>query len=140
MATGSGAFGLKAGFNQSGGGYYTVISTIAVANFQAYTPGTGSGGATTAGTIATYNYAADGAINTSSLLAVGNVLKDMGKTVVSSGRTFRKFQGVAAASLSTFGVTGAGPVSPAAGYVTGYLEVAREGTGVVAGNLLARAF
>lgn len=148
MAAASGAFGVKAGYNQSAGGYYTVVAAIAPANFLAFTPGTGSGGAATVGTFATLTWASEvGGGKTSSLLAVGNVLKDMGKTVVSSGRTFRKFQGVAASFVGAGGVTGvvgtAAGVNPT-GYLTGYLEVAREGTGGVSSapvfNSLARAF
>jgi len=135
MAAASGAYGVKAGFNQSGGGYYMVLSTLSKANFSTYTPGTGSGGATTAGTFATYNYA-DGATDTSSLVTgTGNLLKDMGKTVISSGRTFRKFQAVAAAKDGAFGVAGTGSA-----YVTGYLEVSREGTGEVPLNRIVRTF
>jgi hypothetical protein len=63
-------------------------------------------------------------------VAAGKLLKDMGKTVVSSGRTFRKFAAVGTGSLkyaSSFGVVGGTASSPNAGYASFYLEVGREG-------------
>jgi hypothetical protein len=64
-------------------------------------------------------------------VAAGKLLKDMGKTVVSSGRTFRKFAAVGTGSAkysSSFGVVGGAGASPNGGYATFYLEVGREGT------------
>lgn len=122
MATGSCAIPSKAGYNQSGGGYFIVISSIA-AVLQTYTPGTGSGGAATAGSFAAYT-STDG--NWSSIVGTGRIIKDMGKTVVSAGRTFRRFQGVLGTNNSSspsFGVTG----STGNTYLTGYLETGREG-------------
>jgi hypothetical protein len=140
MATYSGAFGNKAGFNQNAGGYFLVISTIAPANAQAITTASsGSGGAFAPAVLGAYNWAADGGFST--LLTAGNVLKDMGRTVITSaGRTYRKFQLVNSVQLSTFGVTGSAPVAPSAGYASFYLEVGREGSAVTTGNMLARAF
>jgi len=77
----------------------------------------------------------------SSLQAGAGLLKDMGRTVVSSLRTFRKVQlvttGVAGSNstLSTFGVGGAaGTAAGAVGqdYFTGYIELGFEGNGVPA--------
>ena len=63
--------------------------------------------------------------------AGAGLLKDMGKTIVSSTRTFRKIQLVVPASataVSTFGV--AGPQGNVAGdYLTGYIEMGFEGSG-----------
>jgi hypothetical protein len=71
------------------------------------------------------------------LASAGPILKDMGKTVVSSVRTFRKVQLVvpagsaSASSLSTFGVAGkAGTTSE--DYYTGYIELGFDGTGTPA--------
>jgi hypothetical protein len=64
-------------------------------------------------------------------VAAGKLLKDMGKTLVSSGRTFRKFQAVGTGAVkfaSTFGVNGAATVAPNPGYGSFYLEVGREGS------------
>jgi hypothetical protein len=62
------------------------------------------------------------------------LLKDMGKTIVSSTRTFRKIQLVAPpksdVNTSTFGV--AGDVNTSADYLTGYIEMGFEGSGAAA--------
>jgi hypothetical protein len=63
----------------------------------------------------------------------GGILRDMGKTVVSSLRTFRKVQLVTkndAATPSTFGV--AGPATAGQEYFTGYIELGFEGQGTPA--------
>ena len=70
-------------------------------------------------------------------LAVGGgaILRDMGKTVVSSLRTFRRVQLVIAGSnstLSTFGVRGQSGTNPSEDYFTGYIELGFEGNGVPA--------
>jgi len=71
------------------------------------------------------------------------ILKDLGKTVVSAGRTFRKIQLVANLpnnsqtrneSLSTNGVAGQDPyqltgAQPVQDFLTGYIEFGFEGTG-----------
>ena len=66
-------------------------------------------------------------------------LKDMGKTYVSSGRTFRKVQLIVpgtvngkatGAGVSTFGVAGQSEAdAPTADYLTGYIELGWEGIG-----------
>jgi hypothetical protein len=55
--------------------------------------------------------------------AGAGVLKDLGKTIVSSGRTFRKVQLVL--SANTFGVAGPSPSAGFGGedYLTGYIEL-----------------
>ena len=63
------------------------------------------------------------------------VLKDLGKTVISSGRTFRKIQLVVrqTAATSTFGVEGQGAgTTPNTDFVTGYIELGFEGQGTPA--------
>jgi len=69
----------------------------------------------------------------SSINAAGTgILKDIGKTVVSAGRTFRKIQLVVrqVGTTSTNGVEGnALATNPNADYLTGYIEFGFEGTG-----------
>jgi predicted patatin/cPLA2 family phospholipase len=62
------------------------------------------------------------------------VFKDMGKTVVSSLRTFRKVQLVVrnSSALSTFGVGGDSSAADSANYFTGYIELGFEGNGTPA--------
>jgi hypothetical protein len=128
MATGSGAFNTKGGYNQSGGGYYIVISDIVPAKLNVFTPGTGSGGATTSGSFAAAG-AADLPGGVSTLFLAGKIIKDMGKTLVSANRTFRKVQAVVAGTIgaASLGVAGAAASATAPGYVTFYLETGREG-------------
>jgi hypothetical protein len=132
MATGSGAFSAKAGYNQSGGGYYIVVTSLTAGQLLTYTAGSGSGGATTVGSF-TVGQPASLPGGTSTLFGAGRLVKDMGKTVVSAGRTFRKIQAVLPANAalgSTFGVTGgpAGTYSTGdAGYATYYVETGRDG-------------
>ena len=80
-----------------------------------------------------------GALSTAVNTAGSLLLKDMGKTVVSSLRTFRKVQVVLNNNLtaSTFGVgSGAGSGALGAGlgedYLTGYIELGFEGNGTPA--------
>jgi hypothetical protein len=54
------------------------------------------------------------------------ILRDMGKTVVSSSRTFRKVQYVISTN-STFGVGGRSGTTPFVDYLTGYVELGFEG-------------
>ena len=117
---------IKAGFQQNGGSYYVVISSIATSQFFTYSGSSGSGGSAAVGTFAAYT---DTGNNWSSCLTAGKLIKDVGRTVVSSGRTFRKFQAVvnAGTSGSTFGVAGKAPTSTDTGYLTGYLEIGIEG-------------
>lgn len=123
MATGSGAFGVKGGFNQSAGAYYLVISSVAE-QVLTYTPGTGSGGATTQGSFANMT-------GVGTAYDAGVLIKDMGRTVISSGRTFRKFQAVLntnAAYASSLGVGGVAASGANPGYLTAYLELGRDGS------------
>ena len=149
MSAGSGAFGTKAGFNQSAGGYLVgTTSAVILSSLQVYTPGSGSGGATQVGSFSSMVYTVNaggvngplqqhcGVISYAAPVAPatvglpdkdnGALLKDMGKTIVSTGRVFRKFQAVVptgAGFPSSFGVTGEAGSSTQAGYLTGYLEV-----------------
>jgi hypothetical protein len=133
MATGSGAFPAKAGFNQSGGAYlYVVTDAIATAPakyLSVFTPGSGSGGATTVGSFASVTVA-DVPGGVSTLFGVGRLVRDMGKTVVSAGRTFKKIQAVSPThngSSPTGGVTGAAATATNPGYATFYVETGYAG-------------
>lgn len=78
-----------------------------------------------------------GSVSTLSTLNVPGqaVLKDMGKTIVSSLRTFRKVQLVRntlqGPVQSTFGVAGSAGTN-GEDYLTGYIELGFEGNGVPA--------
>jgi hypothetical protein len=129
MAVNSSAHCAKAGYNQSGGGYFYVVADTAATLLNVYTPGSGSGGATTVGSfaLATPGSAAYPA-GVSTLFKTGNIVKDMGKTVVSSSRVFRKIQAVDssdATAKAAFGVTG----GPDNNYASYYVELGREGSG-----------
>lgn len=60
----------------------------------------------------------------------GALLKDMGKTLVSAGRTFRKVQLVHPSTPSTFGVQGDAGTTPNVDYLTGYIELGFEAQGL----------
>jgi hypothetical protein len=119
------------GFNQSGGGYYLVTTSIPAANILTYSGSSGSGGATTVGYFSTYTALGGGEAGASTFFLANRLIKDMGKTVVSAGRAFRKFQAVSSFALSTGGVVGA--ATPAPGYLTAYLEVAAPNQGGLGG-------
>ena len=123
MSAYSGAFGSQGGYNQSGGNYFLVLSTISQNNLLAYTGQSGSGGATAVGSFASYSTIAATGENYSSAFGASRLIKDMGKTVVSAGRAFRKFQAVNAASASTGGIAGQAGTTTQVGYLTAYLEV-----------------
>ena len=137
MSAGTNAFGANAGFNQSGGAYFMCIqaldNTVAVGSFinTLTAAPSGSGGAVVAPTLALVSMSSVIGLNTnaaSTLVGTGKLLKDMGKTVVSAGRTFRKFAPVVQGlGVSSFGVVGAAARGANAGYGSFYLEVGREG-------------
>jgi hypothetical protein len=76
------------------------------------------------------NTTANSNAESAALVAAGSLLKDMGKSVVSSGRVFRKFAPVV--SGASAGVVGSAAAAPNSGYGSFYLEVGREGTGAPA--------
>jgi hypothetical protein len=108
------------GYNQTGGAYYMILSGLASNAVYQYSGGSGSGGAYLPGAFTATGATFDA--TWSNVYEAGKLLKDMGKTVVSAGRTFRKFQPVVAPSSGT-GSTSFG----VAGY-EGYLELGREGS------------
>jgi hypothetical protein len=123
----------KAGFNQSGGNTYIILTQLDNTYINKVSVGsTGSGGATTAPSFA-LAAATDATIGIGAGdVAPGKLLKDMGESVVSSARVFRRFQSVGTGATkfnSTFGVNGAAGSALNAGYGTFYLEVGRDGQG-----------
>ena len=153
MSAGTNAFGAKAGFNQSGGAYFMTLAALeATPGTAVYTntlsaAGSNSGGAWVPPTLALANMSnilgsgATSHANASALVGSNKLLKDMGRTVVSAGRTFRKFAPVIPASAaSSFGVTGAAAVTPNSGYGSFYLEVGRDGVAPATPAPIARYF
>jgi hypothetical protein len=131
------ATGLKQ--NHTDVGYYINVGSL---NGVIYSLNTNSG----ALTLSTANWANTTPQNTaggvrgnalmSSILVPsgGAILKDMGRTVVSSLRTFRKVQLVVPNSnptLSTFGVRGQSGTT-GEDFLTGYIELGFEGNGTPA--------
>jgi hypothetical protein len=101
------------GFSQSNGYFVTTAATT----LQVYTPGSGSGGSFRVGSFA----AGTGVLVT----GANDVLRDMGKTVISSSRVFRKVQVVDDAANPIVAGTVPGGVGNSAGtaYRTGYIEI-----------------
>ena len=130
----TGAHPLKAGFNQSGGAYFMTLAeleatgaTVPAGYINALVSGgSNSGGAFANPTLSTVTMAnilgaGTATANVYALVKANALLKDMGKTVVSSGRVFRKFAPVSRNTSN--GVVGAAAVSPNTGYGSFYLEV-----------------
>jgi hypothetical protein len=127
----------RAAQQDRGQGYFVPVASL-VGQVYAYS-GTSAAGAS--GSFSTAQWAYYGAgLSLSSINAAGaGILKDMGRTVVSSSRTFRKVQVVlnkqnVNTNASTFGVGGqAGTTYPAGGdYLTGYIEMGFDGVGTPA--------
>jgi len=80
----------------------------------------------------------------SSISTAGSLLRDMGKSVVSSGAFFRKVQLVVpqgagtaghvrlAGTTSTFGVAGSGTAGTTPDFLTGYIKLGFDGQGTPA--------
>lgn len=115
-------------------GYYMPLSSLQGIVY-AFTPGSGAGGSWAQGSFSTATWATDfynGKANPylSSINGAGaGILKDMGKTVVSAGRTFRKVQLVVTNSPSTNGVAGQVNTTPVQDYLTGFIELGFDGQG-----------
>ncbi len=86
----------------------------------------------TGNTLSTAVWASNNATSTL-VSAAGKLLKDMGKTYISSSRVFRKIQAVdlqtGNGAGSTFGVNGLAGTSDGEDYFTGYIELGFEGGG-----------
>ena len=126
-------------------GYYMPLANLTNLIY-AFTPGTGAGGSFAQGSFSTASWATttyNGKPNPylSSINAVAaGLLRDMGKTVVSAGRTFRKVQlvlpqnntaaqGATGTYVSTGGVGGANGAgtTPVQDYLTGFIELGFDG-------------
>ena len=141
MSAGTNAFGARAGFNQSGGGHFMTLAPLdgaqgATPNFinTLLTAGSNSGGAFSNPTFSTVTMvtvlgSGTTAVSASTIVGTNKLLEDMGRTVVSAGRTFRKFAPVVAGLPSSFGTVGQAGATPNTGYGSFYLEVGREGAG-----------
>jgi len=141
MATNSSAHPSKAGFNQSGGAHFIIMTALDNTYINKLTAaGTNSGGAFVQPTLA-LAAANDAVIGLAAGdVAAGKLLRDMGRSVVSSGRVFRKFAPVVGNNPSSFGVVGVAGATPNAGYGSVYLEVGREGQGAATPAPIARYF
>ncbi len=116
-------------------GYFIPLADLTGKVYGRTSEGTGNTG-TNGGSFSTASWAYFGAGRSlSSINASGaGILRDMGRTVVSSLRTFRKVQVVLTgvngsnSTLSTFGVGGR-QTGVGEDYFTGYIELGFEGNG-----------
>ena len=139
MASGTNAFPSRAGFNQSGGAHFMTLGALQSATgintghiSVLSNPGSNSGGAFSNATLSSVTveslYTGVAAATAVGYVGANKMLKDLGRTVVSAGRTFRKFAPVVAGlGVSSFGVGGVAASGPNAGFGSFYLEVGREG-------------
>jgi len=121
-------------------GYYMPLSSLQNIVY-AFTPGAGAGGSFAQGAFSTaswatttYNGKANPYLSSVNGAAAG-LLRDMGKTIVSAGRTFRKvqLQQNGAGFVSTGGVAGQNTgTTPVQDYLTGFIELGFDGAGVPA--------
>jgi hypothetical protein len=137
MSVNSGAHSAKGGFNQSGGAHFIVISDIS-GKLNVLTPSTGSGGGVTAPvmTVTAAATIAPGLASAGSWVGAGKLIKDMGKTVIAGGVTYRKFQTVQTPSATNAG----GQMGASPTYYSFYLEVGRDGQQAVSPAGIARYF
>jgi hypothetical protein len=124
------------GYKQNSGAFFIPLGNVASQVLQ-FTSVGGAGGSYLVGSFTTAAWAQGGTTpnkftSTISTIAAGGLLRDMGKTIVSAGRTFRKVQ-LMTSTVSTGGVTGAAGVTtnPNVDYLTGYIELGSgfNGTG-----------
>ena len=115
------------GLKQNAGGFFVPLANVADRVLQ-YTSVGGAGGSYRDGSFSLASWAQGGTTptrftSTISAIAQGGLLRDMGKTVVSAGRTFRKVQ-LMTSTVSTGGVNGtASGGNPNVDYFTGYIEL-----------------
>ena len=119
--------------NSSEGGYFVPVASLLNQVYGRTEPGTNTG--VNGGTFSTASWAYYGAGKSLSSIngAGAGILRDMGRTVVSSLRTFRKVQLVQpnTANASSFGVNGRSGTSTE-DYFTGYIELGFEDNGTPA--------
>jgi hypothetical protein len=120
--------------NSSEGGFFIPVASLIGQIYGRTEPSpAGANTGVNGGSFSTAQWAFWGSKATSSINSAGaGILKDMGRTVVSSLRTFRKVQLVIPGSASTFGVGGPAGQQVGADYFTGYIELGFEGNGTPA--------
>ena len=135
------AFGGNKAYAQGGGGYFYILDANLPNKLQiagSPTQASGSGGAWSVGSFSpALNNTTALPGGSSSLFGAGRLVRDMGKTLVSAGRSFRKIKGVlptAPQTALTLGVANpdAGPyagqvTATDSGYLTFYVEMGRDG-------------
>jgi len=113
-------------------GYFVPLGNC-VGKISTYTGGSGAGGSFLPGSFVAADWAptagggnsAGALLSSISSIGQGGLLKDMGRTVVSSNRTFRKVQLVVPNLLvNGSAVAGASNASTTGPYYTGYIELA----------------
>ena len=141
-ATGSGK-----GFEQSGGSYFYIVDANIIPKLLTYGTPTLPSGAGGAWQVGSFTAAAVASLpsHTSTLFTTGRIVRDMGKTLVSAGRTFRKIKGILPTTTTTQGVAVSDTGNAAyslnsedAGYLTFYVETTRDGEGVASPAGLVR--
>jgi len=119
---------------KNGGGFFIPVGNC-IGKVFAYSGSTGAGGSAVSGSFTTASWAASGtatAINATSTInaaGAGGVFRDMGRTVVSASRVFRKVQLLVSSAVSTGGVSGQTGTSPSVDYLTGFIELASGANG-----------
>ena len=109
------------GPKQSNGYFVPLKNLLSLSTIQQYSGGAGAGGSYLPGAFTKADWVVTGSVaDCLSSIGGGGLLKDMGKTVVSSNRTFRKVQLVTPAITAN----GTGVSTTAGPYLTGYLELA----------------
>lgn len=114
------------GFKQSAGGFFIPLGDVG-SRVLAYSGAGGAGGSFQTGGFSAAAWATNGSTpskQTSSIssVATGGILRDMGKSVVSAGRVFRKVQ-LLCSTVSTGGVNGPVGANSSVDYFTGYIEL-----------------
>ena len=120
------------------GGYYINIGDCRT-TFYANTSGSDSAPTFSSSAMVQAMSTAGSRVSTFIVASGAGVFRDHGKTLISSGRTFRKVQLMVSTGTSTEGVAGSadgvnsGVVSQPSGYLTGYIEL--PGTGGATSNM-----
>lgn len=114
---------LSAGLKNTAGGYFIPLGDC-TRKVLAYSGGSGAGGSYLSGSFtSTLTWMGptattpQGATSTLASAGAGGLLRDAGKTVVSSGRVFRKVQFLVSTGTNTNGIGGS------TDYLTGYIEL-----------------
>jgi hypothetical protein len=112
---------MNAGLKNSGG-FFVPVGDCRLKVY-GYTGGSGAGGSAVPGTFSTASWAALDSKFTSSFATAGaGVFRDVGRTVVSASRVFRKVQLLFSTNASTGGVNGSAGTT-VNDYLTGYIEL-----------------